>query len=63
MLLRLSSVAQWQSMRLLTAGLLVRVQPEEQKRKGRQAIACRFLMVWGGTSRGLGLECRHYESI
>lgn len=28
---RNSSVAQWQSMRLLTAGLLVRVQPGEQK--------------------------------
>ena len=26
-----SSVAQWQSMRLLTAGLLVRVQPGELK--------------------------------
>ena len=29
-----SSVAQWQSIRLLTGGLLVRVQPEEPTRNG-----------------------------
>jgi hypothetical protein len=33
-----SSVAQWQSMRLLTAGLLVRVQPGEQEKDCESGI-------------------------
>ena len=34
-----SSVAQWQSIRLLTGGLLVRVQPEEPITSGLSQIA------------------------
>jgi ribose-phosphate pyrophosphokinase len=39
-----SSVAQWQSMRLLTAGLLVRVQPEESKRRRTNCLVAFFIV-------------------
>jgi hypothetical protein len=44
-----SSVAQWQSMRLLTAGLLVRVQPGEHSRANPKGslflfIGCSFAL-------------------